>query len=687
VINHTEAEERIYLEQALLRLHKALNDLDTQIDGARKAIIESKKYVYANRDQLDPAERAANIVEISLSIDKGESAVVKRSRLQKLAQVPYFGRVDFSPDDRMEGHAYYIGIHSFSDETGQDNEIYDWRSPVASLFYDYNVGRALYMAPEGEVEGNIDLKRQYRIRQGVMEYMIESNININDEVLQRELSQTSDEKMKNIVATIQKEQNQIIRNEYSHELIIQGVAGSGKTSVALHRIAFLLYRYKGTLTSDNMLIVSPNKVFSDYISNVLPELGEEKIAEIGFDAIAASELSGSYQTFDEQVSELATSTDDSLIERIRYKANIEFVQQMDDFVRYIGESYFSPADINLDGVHVDKVQILEVYQVASALPLKLRVEKTATVISERTRNRNGMKVDRSTMNKIKTAIKKMVKTQGLLANYMDFYHYIGRPELFKFIGKKKLEYSDVFPMVYLKIRLEGPKGYEAVKHLLVDEMQDYTAVQYAVLSLLFKCKKTILGDHSQSVNPYSSSSIADIKKVFPEADTVELLRSYRSTFEIIEFIRRLNPSSKIIPIERHGEEPQIIQASDRGEEMMRIKQLLMTFKESGNRTLGIICKTQNQAEMLYEELNQTVESIHLLTFSSEKFHEGVILTSAHMAKGLEFDQVIVPFVDAANYKSELDRSLLYIACSRAMHRLAVTYHGAISSFISVEVDR
>jgi DNA helicase-2/ATP-dependent DNA helicase PcrA len=149
----------------------------------------------------------------------------------------------------------------------------------------------------------------------------------------------------------------------------------------------------------------------------------------------------------------------------------------------------------------------------------------------------------------------------------------------------------------------------------------------------------------------------------------------------------LNPSSKIIPIERHGEEPEIIYTSDLVEEMIRIKQLLIAFKESGNRTLGIICKTQNQAEMIYEELNQTVDAIHLLTFSSERFHEGVILTSAHMAKGLEFDQVIVPFVDAANYKSELDRSLLYIACSRAMHRLAVTYHGAMSSFISIEVDR
>ncbi|WP_245773047.1 3'-5' exonuclease [Paenibacillus catalpae] len=245
-----------------------------------------------------------------------------------------------------------------------------------------------------------------------------------------------------------------------------------------------------------------------------------------------------------------------------------------------------------------------------------------------------------------------------------------------------VEFSDVFPLVYLKIRLEGSTRYEAVKHLLVDEMQDYTAVQYAVISLLFKCKKTILGDSSQSVNPYSSSSISVIKQVFPGADTVELLKSYRSTYEIIHFIQRINPNSKIIPIERHGDQPRIMQASDHAEELVQINERIKQFEESGNRTLGIICKTQAQATQLYEELSQSHGMIHLLTFSSERFQEGIIITSSHMAKGLEFDHVIVPFVSESNYNSELDRSLLYIACSRAMHALALTFHGASCPFIS-----
>lgn len=683
-INRTEAEESTFLEATLSRIRKALQNLESQIDDARSDIIESKKYVWTNRDQLDPAERAANLVDISLAIDKGENAVVRRNKLLKLAQIPYFGRVDFMPDDRNEAHACYIGVHSFSEEAGQQNAIYDWRSPVASLFYDFNVGRARYIAPEGDVVGEISLKRQYRIRQGVMEYMIESSMNINDDVLQRELSQNSDEKMKNIVATIQKEQNAIIRNEHSHELIIQGAAGSGKTSVALHRVAFLLYRYKEMLTSQNMMIVSPNKVFADYISNVLPELGEEKIAEIGFEEIAASELAGvcEWQTFDEQVSELAASMDVPLIKRIRYKANMAFVQEMDNFVRHVGESYFCPADISFHDVHVDKAQLSDAYRAAGALPMKLRLDKTAAAIAARTRDANGDKLTTAAANKIKTAIKKMVKTQHLLAIYRDFYDYVGRPELFYLLGKKKLEFSDVFPMVYLKIRLDGANGYDTVKHLLVDEMQDYTSIQYAVLAVLFKCKKTILGDSNQSVNPYSSSSIDDIKQVFPGADTVELLQSYRSTIEIIRFAQTINPDSKIIPIERHGERPQIIRAADEAGERMRLNEWINRFKQSEHRTLGIVCKTQAQAERLYEQIKHAHRTIHLLNFSSETFHEGVIVTSVHMAKGLEFDQVIVPFVDAGNYKTAMDRSLLYIACTRAMHVLAVTFHGERSSFLS-----
>ncbi|CQR54815.1 HelD family protein [Paenibacillus riograndensis] len=683
IVNRSETDEKVYLQKVAARLQNALEAADRRIHSAGEEILAAKKYLWANSAQIDPAERAANKVEISLSIDHGEQAVVKRDRLRKLLQTPYFGRVDFLEDHHPEALACYIGVHAFAEEDSQENVIYDWRSPIASMFYDFNTGKAGYSAPSGEVAGEITLKRQYSIKNSELEYMIESSMNINDDVLQKELSQTSDEKMKNIVATIQKEQNVIIRNESAHELIIQGVAGSGKTSVALHRVAYLLYRYKETLTSQNILIISPNKVFSDYISNVLPELGEEKIRELSFDELASAELAGicGFQTFSQQVAELAGSVDDSVIERIGYKADMDFVHELDDYITYISEAYFIPAGIGVAQVQIPVEEVQSAYQSARSLPVRQRLEKTASILSGRARDENGRSLPSATANTIKTAVKKMFKSLNMLTLYKDFYEHTGRPELFKPKKAKLLEFCDVFPLVYLKLRMEGTAGFDSVKHLLVDEMQDYTAIQYRVLSLLFKCKKTILGDSSQSVNPYSSSSISEIKQVFPGADTVELLKSYRSTLEIIHFAQKINHNSRIVPVERHGEPPVIIGAETPEGELSEINRLIAGFRKSGHHSLGVVCKTQEQAQSLYEVVKRVHKDIALLDFSSDRFHEGIMITSAHMAKGLEFDQVIIPFCDAVNYRTELDRNMLYIACTRAMHGLALTFCGEASGWL------
>lgn len=683
-IHVTETEEREFLDDMLARIREAAAVLDERIRTAGRDIVLAKQYVWENRDQLDPAERAANVVDISLAIDRGESAVLKRGRLQKLLSSPYFGRVDFQADDQGAGGTYYIGVTAFGEGEGQEYAIYDWRSPVASLFYDYSLGPARYTAPQGQIEGTLELKRQYRIQQGRMEYMIESAMNINDDVLQRELSRTSDEKMKDIAATIQKEQNAIIRNESSRELIIQGAAGSGKTSVALHRIAYLLYRHKASVNSHNILILSPNKVFADYISNVLPELGEEPIAELGMEDIAAAELAGvcEFQTFHEQVAELTESRDPDRIERIRCKAGIEIIHRIDALVEEASGRYFCPVEIRLPNLQISAERIVEVYQSFAGLPLKRRVDKTAASVAANARDNDGGRLKTSDTNKIKAEVKKMLKLPSLLALYQQFYAEAGRPELFKRLKARKLEYSDVFPLLYLKLRLEGAKGYEEIKHLVVDEMQDYTAVQYKVLGELFKCRKTILGDANQPVNPYSSSSIGGIKQVFPGADTVHLLKSYRSTVEIINFAQKIAPDSRIVPIERHGAAPEVLSSADELDEVGRIRELIGDFRTAaGVRTLGIVCKTQTRARALHELLHADDCGVSLLDFDSVKFEEGVMVTTVHMAKGLEFDQVIVPFVNASNYDNEMDRSLLYIACTRAMHKLVLTYHGERSPLI------
>ncbi|MBE6906852.1 MAG: helicase [Ruminococcaceae bacterium] len=685
MLNQSEAEEQRYLEMILIKLRKAFQDIDDKIMNYAHEIREKKKYIWENLSQLDSVEKADNRIAVSNTIAFGEKAILQRQKLSKLINSPYFGRIDFVRDDEIKENAFYIGIHNFAEENENKILIYDWRAPVSSLFYDFEAGRANYLAPAGKMEGRITLKRQYKIKDSQMQYMIESALNIDDEVLQKELSQTSSERMKNIVATIQREQNAIIRNEQARVLIIQGVAGSGKTSIALHRVAFLLYRFKDTLNSKDILIISPNKVFGDYISNVLPELGEEEIADIVFEEIAAKEIAGKikFQTFEEQVSELIDDPDQKLTRRIRYKASTDFVNALKSFLEHADAEYFHPTDLHVDSVVVSKEELQKGYEAMRRLPIRQRLEKIAASVIVKSKNKMNGKIKGATTRKVKAAILEMYEFQDALSLYRHFFNVIGKPNLFQLKQKNTLEYADVFPYVFVKIFIEGAKGdYRKIKHLLIDEMQDYCPVQYKVLTKLFYCKITILGDASQSVNPYSSSTLESIRSIFPDADCVELCKSYRSTIEIMNFAKKLKRSSKLIPIERHGDEPTIERCFSADDQLCLLQKRILQFADSNYHTLGIICKTQSQAAELYEQLKDQFHKVSLLSFSSTEFHDGVIVSTAHMAKGLEFDQVIVPFADASTYRTEMDQSMLYIACTRAMHKLELMYFDNLSPYLN-----
>ncbi len=685
MLNQSEAEEQRYLEMILIKLRKAFQDIDDKFMNYAHEIREKKKYIWENLSQLDSVEKADNRIAVSNTIAFGEKAILQRQKLSKLINSPYFGRIDFVRDDEIKENAFYIGIHNFAEENENEILIYDWRAPVSSLFYDFEAGRANYLAPAGKMEGRITLKRQYKIKDSQMQYMIESALNIDDEVLQKELSQTSSERMKNIVATIQREQNAIIRNEQARVLIIQGVAGSGKTSIALHRVAFLLYRFKDTLNSKDILIISPNKVFGDYISNVLPELGEEEITDIGFEEIAAKEIAGKikFQTFEEQVSELIDDPDQKLTRRIRYKASTDFVNALKSFLAHADAEYFHPTDLHVDSVVVSKEELQKGYEAMRRLPIRQRLEKIAASVIVKSKNKMDGKIKGATTRKVKAAILEMYEFQDALSLYRHFFNVIGKPNLFQLKQKNTLEYADVFPYVFVKIFIEGAKGdYRKIKHLLIDEMQDYCPVQYEVLTKLFHCKITILGDASQSVNPYSSSTLESIRSIFPDADCVELCKSYRSTIEIMNFAKKLKRSSKLIPIERHGDEPTIERCFSADDQLCLLQKRILQFADSNYHTLGIICKTQSQAAELYEQLKDQFHKVSLLSFSSTEFHDGVIVSTAHMAKGLEFDQVIVPFADASTYRTEMDQSMLYIACTRAMHKLELMYFDNLSPYLN-----
>lgn len=681
MIHSTEREEREYLEQIKEKLLLAIKRANETVRQFSEELRQNKEYIHEHQAGMDEADMVAAEQSVNRMAFTGEGAVARKRRLLKLVSSPYFGRIDFIPKNATE-EVVYIGIHTFFDELERANLIHDWRAPISSMFYDFELGEAAYQTPSGKISGEITHKRQYKIREGKMEFMIENDVNIHDEVLQQELSKSADDKMKNIVATIQRDQNAVIRNESTPVMIIQGVAGSGKTSIALHRIAFLLYRFRDEIRAKDILILSPNKVFSDYISNVLPELGEEHIPEAGIEDLANELLENKvpFQTFFEQVASLLEQPDEKYIERIRFKASFEFLSTLNRYLIHIENNYFDFTELKVGKVMLPFPFIQERFRAYHRMPLLKRFPEVVRDVSNHLRNTVQRKLTGDEKNKIWQAIPRMFRFSNVSDLYKDFYTWMGKPEMFRPLGGGKLEFSDVFPLIYFKMRLEGYQAHDHVKHLLIDEMQDYTPVQYAVLARMFSCRKTILGDVSQMVNPYSASSAESIERVFPQGDVVKLLRSYRSTFEITKFAQRISTNPDIIPMERHGAEPEVLGFANNEEELQSIKSMIDAFRKSSHRSMGIICKIQEQAQFAFELLQ--AHDVHLLTPESSSFYEGVIITTAHLAKGLEFDEVIIPFTSAKNYNTAIDRSMLYIACTRAMHRLTLTFSKQQTEFIS-----
>ena len=678
--NQTEKQEKEYLKQIISFLKKVIGNTDASVKDHVDTLAEYKDYIWSNKD-IDPHEIRSMRESILNHFALGESVINKRKRLTKILAIPYFGRIDFlEKKENSKVMPIYIGIHTFYDPESRATLIHDWRAPVSSMFYDHELGEAGYRSPSGEIKGEISLKRQYRIRGGKMEFMIESALTVHDDILQKELSSNADDKMKNIVATIQREQNRIIRNEDIRTLIIQGVAGSGKTSIALHRIAYLLYTFRDSISSKDILIVSPNKVFSDYISNVLPELGEETVPETSMEQILSGVLEHKYkyQTYFGLVNELLEKPSSSLIDRIAYKASFGFISELDKFILHIENTYFKAADVKLTKyITIPAPFIEEQYLRFNRYPIRRRFDAMADYMLDMLKIQYAFTVTTAGRNLLKKEIRLMFAGNNDIQVYKDFFKWTNNPGMFKMRKGHTLEYSDLAPLAYLHLALEGSGNQPfRVKHLLIDEMQDYSPIQYKVIQKLFPCRKTVLGDAGQSVNPYGSSTAETIQKSLTASEIMKLCKSYRSTFEITDFAQKIHPNAELEPVARHGEKPQILQFGSAVEELSGIMGLISTYRKSGYNSLGIICKTEQQAREMADVLKSYANDISFLSSQSSAFVQGIVITSAHMAKGLEFDEVIIPQTDERNYRSEIDKSMLYVAVTRAMHRLTLTFHEA-----------
>lgn len=615
--NQTEKQEKEYLKQIISFLKKVIGNTDASVKDHVDTLAEYKDYIWFNKD-IDPHEIRSMRESILNHFALGESVINKHKRLTKILAIPYFGRIDFlEKKENSKVMPIYIGIHTFYDPESRATLIHDWRAPVSSMFYDHELGEAGYRSPSGEIKGVISLKRQYRIRGGKMEFMIESALTVHDDILQKELSSNADDKMKNIVATIQREQNRIIRNEDIRTLIIQGVAGSGKTSIALHRIAYLLYTFRDSISSKDILIISPNKVFSDYISNVLPELGEETVPETSMEQILSGVLEHKYkyQTYFGLVNELLEKPSSSLINRIAYKASFGFISELDKFILHIENTYFKAADVKLTKyITIPAPFIEEQYLRFNRYPIRRRFDAMADYMLDMLKIQYTFTVTTTGRNLLKKEIRLMFAGNNDIQVYKDFFKWTNNPGMFKMRKGHTLEYSDLAPLAYLHLALEGNGNQPfRVKHLLIDEMQDYSPIQYKVIQKLFPCRKTVLGDAGQSVNPYGSSTAETIQKSLTASEIMKLCKSYRSTFEITDFAQKIHPNAELEPVARHGEKPQILQFGSAVEELSGIMGLISTYRKSGYKSLGIICKTEQQARKMADMLKSYANDISFLS--------------------------------------------------------------------------
>ena len=670
-------DEALHLREVLQLLAAAFARADASLHRIDGEYTDLKRYMTENRGEIDPHEMLQNEQTLAHIDRSGAQAADTRERIARLIDSPYFARVDFLPRQEQTETAYYIGRYGFLQ--GNRQWILDWRAPIAGMFYDCEIGPAAYTAPSGRVQGRLVRKRQYKISRGEMEYVLDSSLNIHDDVLQRELSRTSDDKMKSIISTIQKEQNRVIREENAETLIIQGAAGSGKTSVALHRIAYLLYRFRGSLTARNVAVLSPNLVFGDYISGVLPELGEEPVFTFSLADIAEIQLEGVVRF--QRDEDPLDREDPAWAERNRYKSTAVFLERLEDFRRQTENDVFMAADYPCGRFTVSAGWIQARFSALAPDPVMRRLQKIADAMYDRLKTERALADALPAKAEIVKALRGMLRVKTSLALYGEFYKRQHCAAMLAMPDSKTLEWADVYPYIYLRGAFEGNRESPAVRHLVIDEMQDYTPVQYAVLNRLFRCRKTILGDFGQRINPHHLHTLADIRRMFEGAVYVELNKSYRSTWEISRFAARIRRSTLATAIARHGEEPLVRQCASRQEELGYLRKRVCAF--AGGGSMGLIAKTERAADALFAQLSE-LNVVYRISQESRHFRNGVCVVSVYMSKGLEFDEVIVPSADAETYRTESDGGLLYVACTRAMHRLTLTHTGRRTALLGAD---
>ncbi|CRK83690.1 RNA polymerase recycling motor HelD [Neobacillus massiliamazoniensis] len=739
-------QERIDL--VVSEIKKKENKLQKNTGTVSSDVIQLRKTfwqdVTVNLDEPDDIiETAAGIKQQAELLLEREQTYGQMNRqlktLTRLKYSPYFGRIDFLEKGEKATDKVYLGIASLMDEKDENFLIYDWRAPISSLYYDFSTGPAHYQTLDGNIEGDMKLKRQFIIKEAEIKGMFDTGVTIGDEMLQEVLGNNASTQMKSIVATIQREQNQIIRNEISKYVVVQGAAGSGKTSAALQRVAYLLYRYRNTMKSENIMLFSPNPLFNSYVATVLPELGEENMQQATFMEYLNKRLGDEFDVEDsfDQLEFLLKGKEDEdykiRVGGIRFKASLDFKHLIDQFFKKLSERGLVFKDIVFRGeILISKETIHDYfYQLDSSFSIPNRIElvkewllRELKKLVRRELSKNWVEEEIQFLEKedYLEAYKQLQQKNRFTENTFDdfeqeqkflkemvvkekFKSLFAKVKKLKFIdllgiyrklfgekvnqtgefpsnwsqiclqtterlNRSVIAYEDATPYVYLQELIEGRKSNTAIRHIFIDEAQDYSPFQFAFIQRLFPYSKmTLLGDFNQAIFSGATGSptvLKDFEIKGEESATYVLSKTYRSTKEIVEFTSSLLiDGNKIEPFNRSGAKPTIIK-TEPALLIDLISNKIKKLLQKGYRTIAVICKTAEESKTAYAALKNVI-SVHLIEKGTLFYERGVHVIPSYLAKGIEFDAVIL--YDSSFYKRETERKLFYTVCTRAMHEL------------------
>lgn len=685
-------DEEDYYDNVCLELEYSMSLADGAAQLGKDSILEQKKYIRDSHGDMDDEEFLQNMQQINNAEVAVTAAEEKLALYRRQIENPYFGKFVFRYDDDGELLPVYVGMSGYMSDMSGQQLVYDWRAPVSSMYYSFEKGEASYRVrhedgeDEEEYTGEILEKRQFVTGGGRLRRAVDTDANINDVILLEALSGNSSVKMKNVVATIQKEQNEIIRNRTAYNLIVDGRAGSGKTVIAMHRLAWLLYNYK-SLDSDSVMILSPNSIFGDYISGVLPELDESSVPEKEFDSLLEELLyiDEEYETKLMQSEFIIDSGDEpnDRMRNIKLKSSIAFFDSFNAFLeKYVAGISFK--DLHFHKVEYPAESIAELFNGRlSKKPVYERFENIAYIVADMVEDKSPKEFSdekkRGLVREIQKQMVYMFAERNLVQLYVDFLsemeaEYPGISEYRNEYGK--ICYEDTLAILYLQVYFYGCGSYSNIKHLVIDEMQDYNIFQYAVIDRIFSCKKTILGDRYQVLFYDENETVTDVlEKVFAKKNgrggcvIKELGASYRSTAEITEYCNSIlgGDGAGGSAVDRHGRKPESFECEDVDEAVSVIDDKLSYGDMDAYDNIAILTNDEADAYEIYRTLSEYTE-VTLITSQSVVYSGGVVVLPKFLAKGMEFDVVFV-VTDGTYERSVVTRHAHYIACTRALHEL------------------